>query len=430
MPQIVSIAQLAGYVTASSLHGSRRLREGVLAKHLLILILSSCVTFAVGCGLDTQPTTLPSSSTGRPGVGGSAAPGSGAKPGTTPRPDEDPDDEGDVDERDVDEDDVDEDDVAVEVDRDDATDDDDATCESCDDDDACTRDRETTRNGDCACSHTPITRMRDGDRCCPAGAGPGDDADCGPVAACGNGQIDAGEECDGGGECGQDCTLLFGSSLVHRYSFEGEGEAVVDSVGDGDGRFVKGRLQGDGDLVLPGALVYAELPDGLISGLTSATIEFWITTVRGGGGQRVFDFGDDTPGGQGATYWAMTPASILDGNPMTIVNVTPEAENLGGGDQYVSGPSPVEPGTMRHFAVVFDDEARTLSLYMDGRLQRALQGLDGQLSDIDDSNVWLGRAQFDAYPFFNGRIHEFRIYDEALTAALITRSFAAGPDPE
>jgi hypothetical protein len=413
---------------------SPSLREGIVAKHWLILVVSSCVTFAVACGLDTEPTTLVPPPSGEPSVGGKASGerGSSAQPGKTPRPDDDDDAD---DEPDVDDDDVaveDDRDEAADDDRDEAADDDDATCEamSCDDGDACTRDRETTRDGDCACSHTPITRMRDGDRCCPEGAGPGDDADCDSVAACGNGQVDSGEECDGGGECGQDCTLLFASSLVHRYPFEGEGEDVVDSVGDADGRVVNGELGGDGDLVLSGAQVYAELPEGLISGLTSATIEFWITTVRAAGGQRVFDFGNQTAGGQGATYWAMTPGSILDGNPMTLVNVTPEVDSVGVGDQYVSGPSPAGTGTMRHFAVVFDDEARTLSLYMDGRLQDALRGLTGQLSDIDDSNAWLGRAQFDSYPLLNGRIHEFRIYDEALTAAMVTRSYAAGPDPE
>jgi hypothetical protein len=393
-----------------------------VAKHLLILIASSCAAFALACGLDTQPTTLPAA-TGQPG--------SSAKPSTTPRPDDTADAEDDTGAEDDDEPAAPDDDMAVEVDPDDASDEGDATCEAmtCDDGDACTRDRETTRNGECACSHTPITRMRDGDQCCPAGAGPDDDADCDELAACGNGQVDSGEECDGGSECSQDCTVLFASSLVHRYSFEGDGDELVDSVGDADGRVVNGRLSGDGDLVLPGALVYAELPEGLISSLTSATIEFWVTTVRAGGGARVFDFGDDTLGG-GTSYWAMTPSSILDGNAMSIVNVTPEFDSFGDGDQYVSGPSPVESGTVHHFVVVFDDEARRLSLYMDGRAQGALPRLDGELSDIDDSNCWLGRGQSDAFPFLNGRIHEFRIYDEALTPAMITRSFAAGPDPE
>jgi hypothetical protein len=408
-----------------------QLAGGVVAKHLLILIASSCVVFAFACGLDTQPTNL-APSIGQPGVGGaSGGRSSNAAPRATSRPDEDPPDVEDDAKDDAKADgDGGDDRLPAEVDGDDMSSAD-ATCDatSCDDGDACTRDVEMTRKGKCMCSHTPITRMRDGDHCCPPGAGPDDDADCGRVAACGNGKVDPGEECDGGGECGRDCSLLFAGSLVHRYSFEGDGEALVDSVGHADGKVVNGRLRGEGDLVLPGALVYGELPRGLISGLTSATIEFWITTVRGGGGQRVFDFGNDTLG-QAATYWAMTPSSILDGNAMTIVNVTPELDALSQGDQYASGSSPVESGTMLHFAVVFDDEARTLSLYMEGRLQGALRSLDGHLSDIDDSNAWLGRGQSDGFPFLNGRIHEFRIYDQALTAAMITRSFAAGPDPK
>ena len=53
----------------------------------------------------------------------------------------------------------------------------------------------------------------------------------------------------------------------------------------------------------------------------------------------------------------------------------------------------------------------------------------GDLSELDDSNVWLGRAQFDGYPYLSAQLDEFRIYDRALSASAISRSFAAGPNP-
>jgi cysteine-rich repeat protein len=68
---------------------------------------------------------------------------------------------------------------------------------SCDDGDACTTD--TLANpGTCtaACSHTPITAPANGDGCCPRGANANDDNDCRPV--CGNGVVEAGEQCDDG----------------------------------------------------------------------------------------------------------------------------------------------------------------------------------------------------------------------------------------
>jgi hypothetical protein len=52
------------------------------------------------------------------------------------------------------------------------------------------------------------------------------------------------------------------------------------------------------------------------------------------------------------------------------------------------------------------------------------------LSDINDVNVWLGRSQYSGDPAFSGTYHEFRIYDQALTAPQVATSFAAGPDPD
>ena len=118
-----------------------------------------------------------------------------------------------------------------------------------------------------------------------------------------------------------------------------------------------------------------------------------------------------------------------------------------------------------HVAVVIDAELRTMSLYVDGQLQkgRAMFGgivndtgvvttpydsiseagpyswgtplADGglppavDLSGISDINNWLGRSQFVGDDEFSGTLEEFRIYAGALSEALIGVSNKAGPNP-
>jgi hypothetical protein len=83
---------------------------------------------------------------------------------------------------------------------------------------------------------------------------------------------------------------------------------------------------------------------------------------------------------------------------------------------------------MSHVAVVVNAQTRSLILYLNGAQDG--QGTPiGALSAINDVNNWLGRSQFGADGDFDGSIHEFRIYDAALSAAQITASFNAGPDP-
>ncbi len=80
-----------------------------------------------------------------------------------------------------------------------------ACAASCDDGDACTTDAIAGRPEDCTrtCSHSPITACSAGDRCCPLGCAPINDADC--SANCGNAKIESGETCDPPTTCPTTC---------------------------------------------------------------------------------------------------------------------------------------------------------------------------------------------------------------------------------
>src|SRR5262249_26024261 len=102
--------------------------------------------------------------------------------------------------------------------------------------------------------------------------------------------------------------------LVHRYSFSGDSSmtAATDSVGNAHGALVAGAtLTGDGSVDLNGTDGYVDLPNGIISVLTNATFEAWVTWTGSSVWQRIFDFGNNSAGennqGTGQTYLFLTP---------------------------------------------------------------------------------------------------------------------------
>jgi hypothetical protein len=266
---------------------------------------------------------------------------------------------------------------------------------------------------------------------CPAGANSLVDGGCRSV--CGNGVTEAGEACDGGGRCNTRCELVFANSLVHRYSFDGTGTRVVDSVSGADGTMMGTSLNGSGTAVLSGGASgpYVDLPNGLISGLTDLTVELWLTWRGGPRLQRIFDFGMNS-GGEGTNTGEKTSAlNALPNNSedhfSAFIDFT--AATGDGSEAVVKDTSALAIGVLAHVAVTFSDSSNTFSLYRNGRRIDQIGTVTGHLSSIDDRNVWVGRANQQGIPALEATIHELRIYNVALTDAAISASASAGPDP-
>jgi hypothetical protein len=303
----------------------------------------------------------------------------------------------------------------------------------CEDGDACTRDLllGSASNCNARCSHAAITEATPEDGCCPPGASSVSDADCTPV--CGNDVTEEGEECDFRELCSEACTRLIHSSLVHRYDFSGDGAVVHDSVGGADGQAINAMLTGDGELVLAGGTSeqYVDLPNGLISGLTSASVETWLRWSGGRHWQRVFDFGNNSngetfQGGAATSFWFLT-ASDLSNSVALDVNFTPSAGDTAN-DRKTAGTGGISDGALHQVVAVFDGDAASMHVYLDGTLQASRTGLLGGLGDIDDRNAWIGRSNWNDDELA-GRITEFRIYQQALGPEDVQRSYQLGPDP-
>jgi hypothetical protein len=230
-----------------------------------------------------------------------------------------------------------------------------------------------------------------------------------------------------------DCDTLE-SLLVHRYDFEGTGTAVKDRVGTAHGVVARGstlsKLDGKGVVLLGGGDVgsYVDLPNGLISSLKNATIEAWITWGGGTNWQRIFDFGDSTSPTpedhqlDGKTYLFVTPKS---GSSVVSVgfSVASVAQELD-----VPGSAPLAM-SLSQVVVVADDDGDKLALYVNGAKLNE-QAWTGQLSKINDVNVWLGRSQYANDSELNAVYHEFRVYGAALSEAQVAAAYAAGTDPK
>jgi hypothetical protein len=245
------------------------------------------------------------------------------------------------------------------------------------------------------------------------------------------------------GACG--CTIFtdvvgceqLRAALRHLYTFDGSGTVITDSAGGMNGTLLSTEadvppsaleaLQRSGRLRLDGTGGYVALPAGMISSLANATFEAWLAWHGGTAWPRIFDFGNN--GGDpvdGITYLFLTPING-DGNLRAAYSVSgPTQETI----VEAAVPFPIQAEMSQnvadHVAVVIDRDNASMRLYLNG-VEVDVATLAGELSAISDDNNWLGRSNFFVDPELSATLMEFRIYDQALTAAQLTTSYQAGP---
>lgn len=220
--------------------------------------------------------------------------------------------------------------------------------------------------------------------------------------------------------------------LAHRYDFEGTGTAVMDRAGTSHGTIVGDATLSNGVVELSGGSAgpYIDLPNGIVSRLADASFEAWVTWRGGNNWQRLFDLGDSTHAtpennpANGKSYLYVTPKS---GEGFALAGYSVAGNSMGQELRIVT-PGPLMQSVLSHVVVVADDAMNKLTLYIDGELA-AEETWAGQLSAINDVNVWLGRSQYSGDHELNGVYHDFRIYDAALSPTQVATCFVAGPDP-
>lgn len=220
------------------------------------------------------------------------------------------------------------------------------------------------------------------------------------------------------------------TSLAHRWAFDTDAN---DSIGTAHGSLTNsagGTLPKltNGAVVLNGAAQFVDLPNNLLTNYNSMTVEAWVTDNGSGTWGRIMDFGNslgaEGTAGTGNQYAFITSPSGGGGLRAALTYAG------GGGEQLLEiVPTPLALGVRRHVVWVVDSGGRISKIYVDGAQVASNVAFTQTPAGMGPTvNNWLGRSQYSADAFFSGSIHDFRIYDSALSLATIKQLFALGPD--
>jgi hypothetical protein len=213
--------------------------------------------------------------------------------------------------------------------------------------------------------------------------------------------------------------------LAHRYSFVND---ASDSVGGANGTLAGGTPAAtiNNGLTLPGTGTsgtpsgYVALPNGLVQGFTSVSVECWAIQNQANTWAEIWSFGIN--GGQ--ENFAFIPSSPT---PNMRVAFTP-APNGAERDIQSSGPMP--SGAEQYIAVTYNNVSLVGDLYTNGVFCAAATLPDTTYSPGNYAATTLDTLGLDPYSGdaqFNGTIFEVRIWNGALSPLAVAVDEAAGP---
>jgi hypothetical protein len=183
--------------------------------------------------------------------------------------------------------------------------------------------------------------------------------------------------------------------------------STTEPIGPLQGGAVWGTGRNGGKaLVLDGVSAHAALPAGLVKSVGDFTMSAWVLRNDGRVNSRIFDFGSSD-----IAYMALTPC---DGRGRMRFMVT--GTHYYGEQCITTGALPI--GTWVHVAVTL--KGRVAILYVNGveaGRHEAVSLAPFQFGATTQN--WLGRSQYAADPFFNGRLQDMRLYHGALNTEQI-----------
>lgn len=185
-----------------------------------------------------------------------------------------------------------------------------------------------------------------------------------------------------------------------RYSFDTDGSddgSGFDATLENGAAIVSNWARGE-VLYLNGTEQYVSLP---LSAGNARTFAAWVKWDGGGAWQRIFDFGTGT-----SAYMFLTPSANSGRMRFAI--------NAGSGEEILEAGEAMPIKEWCHVAVTLETGGAG-TLYLNG-IPAAAANISIAPWSLLSRNLYIGKSQFAADPYFAGRIDDFRIYGRALGA--------------
>ncbi|HDQ45942.1 MAG TPA: T9SS type A sorting domain-containing protein [bacterium] len=214
------------------------------------------------------------------------------------------------------------------------------------------------------------------------------------------------------------------ANLTHSWLFEDD--TANDDVGGAHGTLVGGATVTEGLLWLSDQGQWMEMPGEVIALNTYSeiTLECWYTPFEGANTEyTMLAYFGDSVDGFGADGYFITSARGNDVSRAAIscgVYANPwEGESGVDGIEY-------DDGVLHHMVSTLTDEE--ITLYQDGELMgTALLSVNNSIGALSTNYAYLGRGGYTVDPNWIGDIHEFSIYNRALSEDEILFLFLKGP---
>lgn len=160
-------------------------------------------------------------------------------------------------------------------------------------------------------------------------------------------------------------------------------------------------------LALDGSTGYLVLPTGVMEDLWDCTVAMWVYWNSASTNTRIFDFGSSD-----ISYMCLIPK---DSGGIMRFSVTGTSYF---GEQTIAHTAALPTGSWTHVAVTLQGKLGTL--YVNGVSVGSNAAMDLAPFQLGATRQnWLGRSQYSADPYFNGKLQDVRIYSGALNASEI-----------